>query len=393
MTACITPAVRRPGRRRRSCSSSPAAIILPVAPRFAEERCSSPIRSAIGHRDRVVQRSHRSCLRPVVGWSIRPVRAAAAPDRRVAAHGRRPRAPHRRRRPAAVHRGAGPVGRGRGLLLRRRARRPRATSRPPARRGEALSFLSLSLFMGIASGPSSARRSSGSGHTSRCGSAPRSWPRSPSGSPGSTPETMPRVADRAGRPRPPFIHPAGLFPGFVILLGLWGMAGFLAFLPLYAREVGLDGAGLPLAVYAFVVVGLRIVGARVPDRIGAARLSSAALACAPSGWRSSASSRPRRRCSRAPLCSPSASRSRCRRSSPSPSRGSGPTSVARSSGPRRMFLDVAFGIAPVVLGLDRGREPATARRSSSPPSSRRWPRGCSSSAGAPSPRRRRSRPA
>jgi MFS family permease len=40
----------------------------------------------------------------------------------------------------------------------------------------------------------------------------------------------------------------------------------------------MDGAGLPLTVYALVVVVLRIVGATWPDRFGAARLSGAALA-------------------------------------------------------------------------------------------------------------------
>ena len=64
----------------------------------------------------------------------------------------------------------------------------------------------------------------------------------------------------------------------MILIGLWGMAGFLTFLPIYARELGLDGAGLPLAIYAVIIVGLRIIGARWPDRFGAARLSGAALA-------------------------------------------------------------------------------------------------------------------
>jgi MFS family permease len=87
------------------------------------------------------------------------------------------------------------------------------------------------------------------------------------------------VLDRSEghRPRAPLIHPAGLFPGFIILLGFWGMAGFLTYLPLYARTVGLDGAGPPLTVYALIVVGLRVVGARWPDRFGAARLSSTAL--------------------------------------------------------------------------------------------------------------------
>jgi MFS family permease len=74
------------------------------------------------------------------------------------------------------------------------------------------------------------------------------------------------------------IHPAGVLPGIVILFGLWGMAGFFTYLPLYTPEVGMDGAGLPLTAYALVVVVLRIVGATWPDRFGAARLSGVALA-------------------------------------------------------------------------------------------------------------------
>jgi MFS family permease len=38
------------------------------------------------------------------------------------------------------------------------------------------------------------------------------------------------------------------------------------------------GAGLPLTAYALIVVGLRVVGARWPDRFGAVRLSGVALA-------------------------------------------------------------------------------------------------------------------
>ena len=93
------------------------------------------------------------------------------------------------------------------------------------------------------------------------------------------PETSPTIlAPRAGpRPRGRFIHPAGLFPGFLILTGAWGMAGFLAFIPLHATALGLDGAGLALAVYALVIVGLRIAFVKLPDQVGPARLSGAAL--------------------------------------------------------------------------------------------------------------------
>jgi MFS family permease len=66
-------------------------------------------------------------------------------------------------------------------------------------------------------------------------------------------------------------------PGLLILCGTFGMAGYFAFVPLHAPEIGLDGAGGVLALYALIVVGLRIVFAKAPDRVGAAQLSGAAL--------------------------------------------------------------------------------------------------------------------
>lgn len=149
---------------------------------------------------------------------------------------------------------------------------------PEQRRGEAISFLSLSLYLGIAVGPPIGETVLALGSYAAVWlvaagvatvAATLTW---------LTPETVP-VDDVDGprtRGRP--IHPAGLFPGLVSLLGLWGMAGYLTFLPLYARQIGLDGSAVPLAMYALIVVALRVVGARVPDRFGAARVSGAALA-------------------------------------------------------------------------------------------------------------------
>jgi MFS family permease len=101
------------------------------------------------------------------------------------------------------------------------------------------------------------------------------------------PETAPAVLARArgeapGR-RARLFHPAGLFPGLLILTGAWGMAGFFAFVPLHATEIGMDGAALPLAVYAVVVIVLRLFFAKLPDRMGAARLSGVALAVGTTG--------------------------------------------------------------------------------------------------------------
>jgi MFS family permease len=150
---------------------------------------------------------------------------------------------------------------------------------PTNRRGEAISFLSLSLYLGLAVGPvvgeTVLRLTSYAGVWLLAAgvaalAAGLSW---------MTPETAPAaVGGSIGSVRGRLIHPAGLFPGFLIMSGIWGMGGYLAFVPLHAVNLGLDGAGPALALFAGIVVALRIVGARLPDRLGAARLSGAALA-------------------------------------------------------------------------------------------------------------------
>ena len=150
---------------------------------------------------------------------------------------------------------------------------------PPSRRGEALSLVSLSLYLGIAIGPLIGETLIGDGNFDLVWLASAGIGAMAVVLTLLVPETAPlAVAHAEPRPQTPLIHPAGLFPGLIILAGMWGMAGFIAFLPSYTRSIGMSGASLPLLVYALVVVGLRIVGARVPDRFGAARVGSVALA-------------------------------------------------------------------------------------------------------------------
>ena len=259
-----------------------AGIVLPVAPRFAEQSLGA---DQLGIGVAIASFSIAALiLRPIVGWSS---------DR----FGRRPLliggsllavaalALHLVAADLAVFIVARALlGAGEGFFFVA-ALAAASDIAPVARRGEALSFLSLSLYLGLAVGPLIGEALLGVGSYFAVWLAAGvvagiavvlAW---------LTPETMPRALgrERPSGQRAPLIHPAGLFPGLVILLGLWGMAGFLTFLPLYAREVGLEGAALPLAAYALVVIGLRIVGARLPDRIGAARLSGAALACSAVG--------------------------------------------------------------------------------------------------------------
>lgn len=161
---------------------------------------------------------------------------------------------------------------------------------PEGRRGESLSLLSLTLYLGLAIGPGLAEAL-----LAATGSLPTVWIVTAGiaavalGLAFVTPETAPGRAgspddaDGAVRIRPRLVHPAGVFPGLVIFLGLAGMAYFLSFLPLYARSIGLEGAGLPLAEYGLIVVVLRLVGARLPDRFGPVRLSGSALAGSAAG--------------------------------------------------------------------------------------------------------------
>jgi predicted MFS family arabinose efflux permease len=156
---------------------------------------------------------------------------------------------------------------------------------PPSRRGEALSFLSLSLYMGVVIGPvigEVALANSGfdavwliaAGITAVALLLSLAVPET---APARLAAKAPGRDPGASRPRARLFHPRGLLPGVLVLAGSWGMSGYFTFVPLYATHVGLDGAGLPLAIYGLTVIVLRAFGARLPDRLGAARLSGVAM--------------------------------------------------------------------------------------------------------------------
>jgi MFS family permease len=153
-----------------------------------------------------------------------------------------------------------------------------ATDLAPAnRRGEAISLISLSLYLGLAIGPVIGETLLGafgyeaawiaSGAIALLATV-LSW---------LAPETLPpdeRSSDAGGQQ---LLHRRGIEPGLLLLCGVWGMGPFFAFLPLLADELHLGGAGTFFGVFAIIVVALRIIGARLPDQIGAAKLSGTAL--------------------------------------------------------------------------------------------------------------------
>ncbi len=158
---------------------------------------------------------------------------------------------------------------------------------PEERRGEALSFVSTALYLGVAIGPPISQVVLDAGTYDTVWLAAIAMTMVALVLSALVPETAPRVLARAaGRPerhRARLLHPAGIFPGIVIMLGLWGMAGYLAYISLYTPEIGAGGPGPALALYALIVVALRVIGATWPDRFGAARLSGVALVVAAIG--------------------------------------------------------------------------------------------------------------
>ncbi|HWH23269.1 MAG TPA: MFS transporter [Candidatus Limnocylindria bacterium] len=259
-----------------------AGIVLPVAPTFAKQALGA---DETGVGIAIASFSIASLLlRPLVGWSSdrfgrRPLLIGGA-LLTVAALGL-----HLVASDLAIFIAARALlGAGEGFFFVA-AIAAGADLAPENRRGEAISFLSLSLYLGIAIGPPIGEAMLAIAP----GSYTAVWVAAIVVAVGAVglslliPESAPAVLARAAATtrtdhvRGPLIHPAGIFPGFISLLGLWGMAGFFTFLPLHARELGMGGAGMPFVIYALVVVVLRVIGAKWPDRFGAARVSGAAL--------------------------------------------------------------------------------------------------------------------
>ena len=153
---------------------------------------------------------------------------------------------------------------------------------PEHRRGEALSLFSLGLWGGLALGPligelvlDDTRFDAVWLLAASCCLA--------AGLIGLVlPETKPsREPGPASNAR--LVHPAAIGPGLVLSFTVLGFAGLGTFGALYARDLGLDGAGSVFLVFSAVVVTTRVVARQVPDRLGPKRTSRIALALIATG--------------------------------------------------------------------------------------------------------------
>jgi MFS family permease len=154
---------------------------------------------------------------------------------------------------------------------------------PAARRGEAVSLFSVSLYGGLAIGPFIGET------VLRATSFDTVWivagafytgalclalvVREPA-----VPEEL-RDAERARG----WLHPAAIVPGFIMFTSAFGYAAFQAFVTLYALQLGLGGARVLFAMYGAILVSIRLFGARIPDIFGVARVGMVGLAASTAG--------------------------------------------------------------------------------------------------------------
>jgi MFS family permease len=79
------------------------------------------------------------------------------------------------------------------------------------------------------------------------------------------------------------LHRAAVNPGTVLFLGLIPLAGFSAFMPLYAtHQLNIDSGPIFL-LYGALILVVRVLGARVPDRLGGRDAGTIALVLAAVG--------------------------------------------------------------------------------------------------------------
>jgi MFS family permease len=78
------------------------------------------------------------------------------------------------------------------------------------------------------------------------------------------------------------VHRAAIAPGTVLALSLIGLAGFTAFVPLYADDLN-GNPGVVFVLYGVLVLGVRIIGARLPDTLGPVRAGSLATGFSAAG--------------------------------------------------------------------------------------------------------------
>jgi MFS family permease len=146
---------------------------------------------------------------------------------------------------------------------------------PPNRRGEAVSYWSIAVYGGLSFGPALGEAVRGDDRYTAAWLVSAGFAAA-----AMVVGLMTREVERSAPPaeKGHLIHRAAVLPGTVLFLGLIPLAGFSAFMPLYAEDTLDIKAGPIFLLYGIIVLIVRIVGARLPDRVGARVSGTGALA-------------------------------------------------------------------------------------------------------------------
>ncbi|KGN40954.1 MFS transporter [Knoellia aerolata] len=165
---------------------------------------------------------------------------------------------------------------------------------PPDRLGEAQSYNSLGLYLGLTLGPllgEATVRSWGfdgawlvaAALAGLAGALVTGVGETLAPAPGPDAHAAHGPTRSGASPRGRLIHRPSVPIGLAFLTSIVAMGGFLAFAALRATEVGLANASLPVVVYGAVVVLCRLTFARLVDRVTPLLLGAAALATMAAG--------------------------------------------------------------------------------------------------------------
>jgi MFS family permease len=146
---------------------------------------------------------------------------------------------------------------------------------PEGRGAEAASYFSVAVFGGLGIGPVISESVIGKNHFDAGLWVAAGFAALASALAMLTPKGL-RHHDIGGE-RGPRFYRAAIPTGLVLAFGVGGFVTFSAFMPDYSVTVGLDGSKWVFATYAGVCLLIRVVAARVPDRIGHARAVSIAM--------------------------------------------------------------------------------------------------------------------
>ncbi|WP_322936736.1 MFS transporter [Nocardioides bizhenqiangii] len=150
---------------------------------------------------------------------------------------------------------------------------------PPERLGEALSYNSLGLYLGIAFGPPL-----GEVVVEQWGYAEAWWVAGVLAVAAAVIiRWVPDVPGEGGDGHGKLIHRPGIPASLGFFASLAAISGFLAFASLWSEDVGLDNTSLALVVYGVVIVACRIVFAKVPDRVPSLPLATGSLVAIAAG--------------------------------------------------------------------------------------------------------------